>query len=312
MKSVNSTILAFFLLASVFACEDVIYPELADSEPVIAVDAFVTNQDKPQVIKVTTTQYYFDKNRPVGVSGADVTITDDRGGVFTFTETTTPGWYAWDPAEHDDSLGVPGVTYSLRIVARGMEYTSTSLTRGVPEIDSITFSFEPENSFSEATWIAEMWARDLPGPGNAYWIRGWKNGKYLNKPAEILTAYDAGFNRGSEVDGLFFITPVRTGTGINPEFEVNESNNKALPLYVDGDSVYVEIHSVSEQTFDFLNLMKVEIDRPGGFGELFATPIDNVPTNIIPAEEGVKVVGCFNVSTVSSFGKKLVAENETP
>jgi hypothetical protein len=157
-----------------------------------------------------------------------------------------------------------------------------------------------------------MWARDIQGPGNAYWIRGWKNGEYLNRPAEILTAYDAGFSRGSEVDGLIFITPVRTGTGINPQFEINDDTNKAIPYYVDGDSLYVEIHSVSEATFDFLNLMKTEIDRPGGFGELFATPIDNVPTNIIPSQEGVKVVGCFNVSTVSSFGKKLVAENETP
>jgi hypothetical protein len=198
------------------------------------------------------------------------------------------------------------------VASGGIEYTSTSLTQGVPAIDSLVFNFEPGDSFSDPTWYAEMWARDIQGPGNAYWIRGWKNGEYLNRPAEILTAYDAGFSRGSEVDGLIFITPVRTGTGINPQFEINDDTNKAIPYYVDGDSLYVEIHSVSEATFDFLNLMKTEIDRPGGFGELFATPIDNVPTNIIPSQEGVKVVGCFNVSTVSSFGKKLVAENETP
>jgi hypothetical protein len=311
----NSTIkyIAFLLLTgSVMACEDTIYPELADSEPVVSIDAFVTSQDKVQVIKVTRTQYYFDQNRPTGISGADVTITDDRGTIFTFTESSTQGWYEWDPTQNDDSLGLPGVTYSLRVSTGGVDYTSLSLTRGAPAIDSITFNFEPANTFADATWYAEMWARDIEGPGNAYWIRGWKNGEYLNKPTEILTAYDAGFSRGSEVDGLIFITPVRTGPGINPDFEFDEDRNKALPYYVDGDSVYIEIHSVSEATFDFLNLMKTEIDRPGGFGELFATPIDNVPTNIVPSQAGVKVVGCFNVSTVSSMGKKLIEANETP
>jgi hypothetical protein len=305
--------IAFLLLAgSIMACEDTIYPELADSEPVVSIDAFVTSQDKVQVIKVTRTQYYFDQNRPAGVSGAEVTITDDHGTVFTFTESNTDGWYEWDPALSDDSLGLPGVGYSLNVLTGGVSYASYSITAGAPKIDSITFDFEPENEFALDTWYAEMWARDIEGPGNAYWIKGWKNGKYLNKPTEILTAYDAGFGRGSEIDGFIFITPVRTGTGINLAFEEDPETRKALPSYLDGDSIYVEIHSVSEATFDFLNLMKTEIDRPGGFGELFATPIDNVPTNIIPSQEGVKVVGCFNVSTVSSFGKKLVAENETP
>ncbi|MEQ8688212.1 MAG: DUF4249 domain-containing protein [Imperialibacter sp.] len=312
MKSANIYIVAALLVSSLFACEDVIYPELADSEPVVSIDAFVTSQDKVQVIKVTKTQYYFDKNRPAGVSGAEVSITDDQGRVFLFTESNTDGWYEWNPSQSDDSLGLPGVQYSLSVLTEGIEYTSSSVTQGVPKIDSITFNFEPENDFALATWFAEVWARDLDGPGNAYWIKGWKNGKYLNKPAEILTAYDAGFSRGSEVDGLIFITPVRSGTGINLSTDEDPDTGKFLPSYLDGDSIYVEIHAVSEATFDFLNLMKIQIDRPGGFGELFATPIDNVPTNIIPSQEGVKVVGCFNVSTVSSFGKKLVAENETP
>ncbi len=314
MRLANIYIILLLLTVTLFACEDDIYPELALSEPVVSIDAFVTGQEKTQIIKITRTQPYFDQNRPLGVSGADVTITNDQGKVFTFTESETgiDGWYEWDPAQSDDSLGIPGVTYSLKVVTGDVTYSSTSYTGPVPEIDSLVYNFQEGNAFAEDTWFAEVWARDVLGPGNTYWIRGWKNGSYLNKPTEILTAYDAGFSRGSEVDGLVFITPIRSGTGINPAFEIDENTNKALPIFVEGDSLYVEIHSISGDTFDFLNLMKTEIDRPGGFGELFATPIDNVPTNIIASQAGVKVVGCFNVSAVSSIGKKLITANETP
>ena len=52
--------------------------------------------------------------------------------------------------------------------------------------------------------------------------------------------------------------------------------------------------------------MAFQTDRPGGFAELFATPLSNVVTNIIPSNENEEVVGFFNVSAVSGNGKKLV------
>ena len=311
----GSSIIRFSLLSLLvasIACEDDIYPELASSEPVIAVDAFVTNQDKVQVIKLTKTQYYFDQARPAGVTGATVTIIDDRGQVFNFVEGSTNGWYEWDPAQNTDTLGIPGVAYALNIQAEGLEYSATSYTGPVPEPDSLTFFFEPENAFQEATWVAELWARDVTGLGDAYWIKGWKNGSYLNRPSEILLAYDAALGRGSESDGLQFIVPIRRGNGINPEFELNEETNKGYPYYVDNDSLYVEIHSITNEAYDFLLLMRTEIDRPGGFGELFAAPISNVPTNIITPSPDIKAVGFFNVSAVSSIGKRLVVDELTP
>jgi len=306
MKSYIKPIVLITLLSASVACEDDIYPELASSEPVLAVDAFLTNQEKLQIIKITKTQYYFDETRPVGVTGADVTVVDDQGRVFGFTEGSTAGWYEWDPAQTDDTLGIPGTSYTLTVEAEGLQYTAASYTGAVPQPDSLTFTFEPENQFQEATWIADLWATDVPGLGNAYWIKGWKNGDYLNRPSEVLLAYDAAFGRGSESDGLPFIVPVRRGNGVNPEVEINDANNKAYPFYVENDSLYIEIHSITDDTFDFLTLMKIEIDRPGGFGELFATPISNVPTNIVASDPEVKAVGFFNVAAVSSVGKRNV------
>ncbi len=293
------------VFAFISACEDVISPELPNSEPVVSIDAFVTNKQEVQVIKVFKTEPYFNTTIPP-VSGAQVTVTDQNGTVFNFTEGTTAGWYEWDPAQNDSQLGVPGVTYNLEVIAEGVEYTATTTTGRVPVIDSLAFYFEPEGLLPES-WFAELWARDPVGLGDAYWIKGWKNGSYLNKPDEILLAYDAGFSRGSQIDGLIFIPPVRRGTGINPSFEEDE-NGEFLPAYVEGDSAYVEIHSISGDTFDFLTNVAIQINRSEGFGELFAQPLSNVPTNITPSEEGKFVVGFFNVSAVSSAGKRLVVD----
>jgi len=52
--------------------------------------------------------------------------------------------------------------------------------------------------------------------------------------------------------------------------------------------------------------VKVQTNRPGGFGELFATPLANVSTNIINTNaQGTKTQGFFNVAAVSSAGKRF-------
>ncbi len=73
-----------------------------------------------------------------------------------------------------------------------------------------------------------------------------------------------------------------------------------------GDSAYVEIHSLSDAAFDFLNQVIIQTNRPGGFGELFASPLANVPTNIVKKSSGgTPAIGFFNVSAVSGLGKSL-------
>lgn len=51
--------------------------------------------------------------------------------------------------------------------------------------------------------------------------------------------------------------------------------------------------------------VKIQTDRPGGFSELFASPLSNVSTNIVNVSGNRKVLGFFNTSAVSSAGKRL-------
>lgn len=76
-------------------------------------------------------------------------------------------------------------------------------------------------------------------------------------------------------------------------------------LFVKGDSVYVEIHSISNEAYFFLNQVVIETTREAGFGALFATPLANVPTNIVPENRETPVAGFFNIATVTNAGDRL-------
>jgi hypothetical protein len=73
--------------------------------------------------------------------------------------------------------------------------------------------------------------------------------------------------------------------------------------------LYVEIHSISNDAFFFLTELALQTDRPGGFAELFAQPLSNVPSNVINTTGNEKVVGFFNVAAVTSAGRRLDPDN---
>ena len=183
---------------------------------------------------------------------------------------------------------------------------STSIGR-VPVIDSLTFLFEEELGFFPDRYTAEFWSRDPAGKGDTYWIKAWKNDTLLLRPSEINLAFDAGFSEGGNLDGVTFITPIRQA--INP-FNTDKDGNFLSP-YLPGDTVRVEIHSISKEAFTFLNEVVIQTDRSGGFAELFAAPMANVGTNIVNVDKkGRTALGFFNVASVSRFGKRLREGNK--
>lgn len=284
------------------SCEDEISPKLEKANPILVIDAWLTDQPGNQVIIISETQPYFDNTLPPGVSGADVSVTDDGGNIFSFQEdSAVKGKYVWTP-QPSEIFGETGRAYTLKVDYNGESFVSSSRIGRVPVIDSLTFTFEKKNSFRPDSYLADFWATDLQGPNDTYRIKTWKNGVLLNKPSELNLAYDAGFSAGGNFDGVTFITPIRQA--INP-FEEDGTNGFLSP-YAPGDSIYVEIHSISLEAFNFLSEVAIQTDRPGGFSELFATPLSNVTTNISNEDpNGEPVLGFFNVAAVSGLGKRF-------
>jgi hypothetical protein len=297
--SLNS--LLFASLVVLLACEDKINPKLESAAPIMAVDAWINNKLETQTIILTTTQGYFDNTLPPVIKGAAVTVEDDHQTVYLFKEDDKkPGYYTWTPAG-GVPFGTVGYKYKLSIHVNGETFEAATTMGRVPPVDSITFDKTRRISSKDSIVRAEFWATDPVGAGDAYFIRSYKNGVLLNKPSEINIAYDAGFSPGGVTDGVVFITPIRRGINSNDE---EDNGNPKSPI-APGDSMNVQIHSISAQAFTYLNQVTVQTDRPGGFQELFARPLANVSTNISNVKtDGAKVVGFFNVASVSSGGKR--------
>ena len=294
--------LYILLLLGMASCEDLIMPELEQVDALVVIDAWINNKPENQLIRISQTQPFFTNQLPPGIGGATVVVTDEHGGVFEFMESpTSAGEYWWVPTANE-TLGEVGELYTLTVVLNGETYEAHARVGRVPQINNITLTFEAADAFQPDSFIAEFWAIDPLGRDDTYWIKTWKNGTLLNKPVEINLAYDAGFSAGGNFDGVNFITPIRQG--INPVDE--DEDGELLSPYQPGDSVRVEIHSITIQAFNFLNEVKIQTDRPGGFSELFATPLSNVSTNIVNKNNpDGQVLGFFNVAAVSGLGKKL-------
>ena len=293
-----------FTLTTLFffttSCEDDISSEvrLENSPELVTIDAWINNKPEPQTIQLTASQSYFDNSGLVGLQGAEVSVFEESGKQYVFEEGEN-GAYTWTP-EAGETFGTIGQNYALAVTYNGITYGSATTMNRVPPIDSITFRFEEANAFLEDSYFAEFWARDPIGTGDSYWIKTWRNGDFLGQPDEINIAFDAGFSQGGVVDGLIFIRPIRDG--IN-RFE--DEDGVFLSPYNIGDSIFVELHAISNEAAFFLNEVRLQTDRPGGFAELFASPLSNVPTNIVASDGETEVLGFFTVSAVSGMGSRL-------
>lgn len=292
------------IILVLLGCETDIPVELPEADALVAVDAWLYHKAEPQVIDLTLTNTYFDRSSPSGIPGATVTVTDlNTSEVYSFAEEE-PGKYVWNPATPTDSFGIVGNDYylSIELIDRTIESVST-LNRVMP-IDSITWRLEEDTPFTNGDYyVGEFWATDLIGEGDVYWIKSWKNGELLNKPNEINIAFDGAFSEGDNADGLTFPLPIRDA--ISP-FEFDD-DDVLIPPFVLDDSVFVELNSITQEAFFFLRAARDQIDRPGGFGELFSVPLANVQSNLF-STNNEKVVGFFCVSATASLGRRFTED----
>src|SRR5688500_11923491 len=86
---IYSAILAGMMACS---CQNVIDIDLNEADPVLVVDASISDKAGPHQIILTSTVNFDEANEFPGASGALVTVADEAGDVQLFTETS-PGVY---------------------------------------------------------------------------------------------------------------------------------------------------------------------------------------------------------------------------
>ena len=283
----KATLIFSFLVVAVLglnSCTTVIDAKLDTGPTELSVDGTITDQPGSQTIRLTQTAAYFDNSVPSPATSATVTVSDNVGKTYRFSDPDNDGYYVWQPTGND-TLGHIGRTYQLSITYQGEIYKASSKMNKVPPIDSIIFVKRKLNPLSKKEgYRAEFYAVDIPNETDYYRVKFFRNGEYQNKPRNIITTQDGGFrgNNNSVTDGLMFIVPIRRA--INPD-----------SLYVMNDVVKVELQSLSAEALDFWQQLRTQITNGG----LFATPPTNVPTNILNTNSnGRKATGFFIASAV--------------
>lgn len=275
------------------SCEDKIDVDLDDADAIIVIDAFLTDvPGATQEITVTRTQSYFDNSFPTPAEDATVNlITGSDTIAFDYVDDK----YIWQP-NAGESLADLDEPYQLNVTIGDIIYTATDSLKRSPAIDEIRQEVrEGEIGSVDGGIYCEVIARDFEGKGDTYWIKTFKNGQFLNRPEEINLAYDGGFDQGAESDGLIFIPPIREL--VNPFPDSTEVADEISPWAV-GDECRVEIHSISNSTFAFMEIVRDQLLN--GNNGIFAEPLANAPTNIL-SSDGSPVLGAFNIARVNSL-----------
>jgi hypothetical protein len=285
------------LLFVLSACEDVIEVDNGFQSSQLVIDAWLDNMQRTQTVRLSNSQDYFNDAFAQAVTGATVTLSIDGKGDISF-EDQQNGNYTWSPTAADE-IGIVGDQYTLRIELEGQTYIAQTAMNRVPQIDSIAQIYEEKQLGIPEGNYAELFATDFSGQGDTYWVKTWKNGELLNKPIEILLIYDATFDSGNDLDGIQFIFPLRRAINPIPD----EFDDDGPPPYEPGDSIYVEIHSISNEAFDFWAVAREQMTN--GENGIYALPLANTRSNITNEATGTRVLGFFNVSAVESASKMI-------
>lgn len=132
-------IVPLLVLAAVFSgCTRVVDLDLVEGAVQLVVEARLESGTSVQRVRLSTTDAFSSAGPPPAATGAVVSVTDDAGRSFPFTESgSTPGVYL--------ATGFPAVVgrrYTLTIDYDGERYRAEQTMVGVPPIDSLYFVYE--------------------------------------------------------------------------------------------------------------------------------------------------------------------------
>lgn len=189
-------------------CEKVIDLKLDNSEPLLVIEGNISNELEYQMVKISKTIPFDEKNRFSPFSGAKVTLLSSDGKDLTYTEVS-PGIYQSGPFR-----GISDVKYTLNVLADGKTYTASSIVPKPVKLDSLTlkqFSFFGDTN----TFIAANYT-DPPSVQNQY--------RYIVKvksKVEHEAVTEDRFNDGNAVAEVIFyeLDDLKKGDRVDVEMQ---------------------------------------------------------------------------------------------
>lgn len=263
----------FLLMAiSLLSCEKDVILDLADTEGAyMIVESHIVNDGKAQWVRLSWSSSYYEVSSGEPVSGASVHIADETSS-FGFEEwfpDSLPGYY------FNDKIAqlLSETDYTLNISHDNKEFNASSKLNPVPLIDSVTLKLNPFSDLGinpDTVYDILAHFRDLPTEGNHYLFN-----LYVNDTLRTARPSDKALVSDENLEEYVSLAVL----SINVD-EVNP-----------GDTLKLEIRSISKEMFDFYNVFFFQTDLSGN--PFAGAPPANLPTNL---SQGAR--GFFQVSLI--------------
>ncbi|MFT5229849.1 MAG: hypothetical protein ACI9EV_003003, partial [Urechidicola sp.] len=168
LKKILILCLASLTLSS---CETVIELDFNDADPILVIEATLTNESGPYLVKLSESAAFYDDNIYPPRTDATVIISDNLGNSETLSELA-PGSYLTEITQ-----GSPGVTYTLSISTNGETFeASSTMPEEIIPIDGLQVDFEEESIFADEGYYVTAYLTDPPQEGNNYRLKFFRNG----------------------------------------------------------------------------------------------------------------------------------------
>ncbi|MXN92376.1 DUF4249 family protein [Flavobacterium sp. Sd200] len=233
-------ILLLIIGSSMISCEDVITVDLDTAAPRLVIDASIdwvkgTPGNEQKIVLSTTTGYY-SPDFPT-VSGANITVTNSAGNVFTFTETPETGEYICT-----NFIPVVGETYQMVIILNGETYTATETLTATPNIEE-TIEQDNEGGMGGDEIEITFYYQDDPAATNYYLFN-------ISSPRSAFPELSIEDDENSQGN-------------MTPEYYSHEDLKP-------GDLVNIRLYGISERYYQYMN--KLIIASGGDTGPWPPTP----------------------------------------
>lgn len=236
------------------SCTKVIEIELNEADRQYVIEGLVYEGADSIEVRVTKTTSFFDTTGPEAVNDAVVKVTMPDASVVTLNAMGN-GYY-----KADGLVITNEATYQLQVDVAEKTFTASSYMPASVALDSLEYEFSEGIFGGDDFYDVFLLFEDAIGL-NYYRARAWVNGEYLNEPGEIQVFDD----------------------------NLNDGNYIRIPIWVyqfeAGDSVEVELQSLSPETYEFYQTFALVASEDAG--SPFTAAPANPDTNIKGGALGV-------------------------
>lgn len=250
---------ALVLLPSAFlaSCEKELDFEYHDIDPKLVIQGAVTQHGA--YVTLTETTPMDEPLVTTFITDATVSLKDDTDGTVRILHPDPAGAYT------DETPGIEGHIYQVNVTRGGLSYEASAQMHEGTDITGMEFEWATVGTQDIA--LLQVSFKDDKAPGDYYWVRILRNGKFYAWSALSDTSSHDGI-----MNAVFMTTPR------SPE----DPDDKSVIL--DGDTVTAQVFGISREMFDYLLALDNDSNGPRMFegdfclGYFIATRLSSADT----------------------------------